>query len=1792
MPIVSNSKEFIYSIGASRAGGEKQLNGTYLNHHETDKEVDFRILSDSEITSRSIVSVTDPRFEEHNEPVENGLFDRRFGHTATAPADSKCGYCNMGPQHCAGHWGRIELAACVVQFESHLLKSVECICLECFAILPTRLEKCKRCGKRASKVEAIECKQKHAKPSVVGIRVSYTDKLHDDVVLTLTELQGILTRVEECDVDGDRLLRATGVKRPSSLVSRTIFVPPPKQRQDQTRIEFGGTRRRVGAHSNILQKIVSANEKLWEATLAMMLLGDKCPSSIALCCPLGDIDTIAIGHIGVKRWHDIKSAAQSAADVLKEYKSALGKLASSVALLRDGIKVTLSPDSGDTMAHGSQFNGLWDCLDGCNSGGTGGLIKKAMLASRIDNSGRGVAMSDPSLQYSEVGVPRKAMLQLTKEVGLFCRWGEDCLTSPAGAGGNLWGIIRDIEAPRRDLGSYVAVSQNWMDSRPNRHWNLEGLGAKQRLELISIIKKKVKNPNACQYYINATQIVNDGDVATVGRSPKHHAGNGSVFQMRVTEGDTVNVPTAPWKLAAGDFDGDNADIFVPRSAEARAEAQELHAPHRSIATGAGSVDARPSPNCCLGLNQLTKRRQLPISESVSIYRRFAGAIALKRREAFQVLSEKRIHIDSGPGLSIHRRASWMDEAICRIEESGTAAWETCVAELLSLCVPVGMDADVVEREEVHHLTSSTWHFHAATWSVSIEALLWLCDEEDYLVLALDKDDAVVEGLMCPAPDGAKGRALERLGIFEGVMAQKRSARQGIWDRVVTTTLCRGVPPHSLERRVVMSVRQGRFVKPIPRLTNDFIQELYVHIVYCAQGEGLVAHIDCMEVLAAEASSWFGIIAGSPMDFMNALRVSSPVDGMRFVSERAIEGACYYPPSPAGGLYGGGVAVCIEAGIKGSPKQLVEMGVSLGQVTGRHCSEGRLIRERYMTGLTNYQDFVMNQQKAIRAELSGKDCIGVVGYMVKMLYHEYLSLVTGHMGEVYHLAGKGRKRLVDRHFGGDGLDAPKLIRQGAPQCGILGCTQPASYAGCRCQAHAEPGMVYTGQARSAVRIEVALQIANRWCVPNPIQGEFTIAYLQRLYDDLLLRPDDRLFPPMEAMCMYHMLCQPVVSSDVPAPFRKAVRRCLSRLLPPWRMESEWVTILGACNSMASLGQWLRFACYFLRRIEYARVEYGCPVGGQAVEVLMMSIQQAALDSKHGANVTAEVRLEDLIIRAAPSKRIVFYLQGHVAKASLLRHVEHAGLGESLVAEEEVYPMSRIGRQSDMETMPRMGDQMKNAWGVCLRLKFNETAVTESALERFERHVTAKVLDSPFELRVQRDATDGLIEVACGVAEPPVHIALREVYAAYISRGIRPGGVTTHAAIEALSDAAIRGLRKWGGLDTHELIASADMLVRTCFCGLSPPSWWSMLVANGQTDVIMERERNAKKITGRASRDIHTGLVVRSPAQTDPHDPCFTMIYATMMGRNLGIDLTNILSLIIRKQRNANNSLLEQCQRRVRGEVEEMLEAVAAVGSWDARTGIEIEHVGHADGGWTKVTTDSIPGEDRAAPLLQLAGKLSDPLVSWREDDEAVEHFLREGGEIPACFPDTHPSMMGLYCDSPTTIEAALGFEAGRYTLLCELDKLFPDADPRHARLLATMSMLDGCQRGIRRSDIINRSPMERTLYEAPRKALTKAALAQSRVAEGSVVVSSVTGVPIAVGTGLINVDIREEEEGTVARGEDDAMAVIIKPPSDRAWDQRKRRGSIESNVTKAALRAWRGPGTCTIDFDGFFGRGQG
>ena len=97
-------------------------------------QIQFGILSPSEIVKRSVVEVTSSETYSNGQPVTNGLFDQRMGSLNIA---TLCETCNNLSTLCQGHSGHIKLALPVfnIKHMDIVKKVLKSVCYNCSALL-------------------------------------------------------------------------------------------------------------------------------------------------------------------------------------------------------------------------------------------------------------------------------------------------------------------------------------------------------------------------------------------------------------------------------------------------------------------------------------------------------------------------------------------------------------------------------------------------------------------------------------------------------------------------------------------------------------------------------------------------------------------------------------------------------------------------------------------------------------------------------------------------------------------------------------------------------------------------------------------------------------------------------------------------------------------------------------------------------------------------------------------------------------------------------------------------------------------------------------------------------------------------------------------------------------------------------------------------------------------------------------------------------------------------------------------------------------------------------------------------------------------------------------------------------------------------------------------------------------------------------------------------------------------------------------------------------------------------
>ena len=185
--------------------------------------------------------------------------------------------------------------------------------------------------------------------------------------------------------------------------------------------------------------------------------------------------------------------------------------------------------------------------------GKAGRFRGNLSGKRVDFSARTVISPDPNLKITEVGVP----LLIAKK-----------LTYPEVV--NRYNIERLREAVRN--GFHIYPGANYFEAKGN--------GFKKSL--------KYGNLDAHAESLQIGDIVErhliDGDVVLFNRQPSLHKQSIMAHTVRVLEGRTFRFNECVCAPYNADFDGDEMNLHVPQTEEARAEALELMGVMNNICT--------------------------------------------------------------------------------------------------------------------------------------------------------------------------------------------------------------------------------------------------------------------------------------------------------------------------------------------------------------------------------------------------------------------------------------------------------------------------------------------------------------------------------------------------------------------------------------------------------------------------------------------------------------------------------------------------------------------------------------------------------------------------------------------------------------------------------------------------------------------------------------------------------------------------------------------------------------------------------------------------------------------------------------------------------------------------------------------------------------------------------------------------------------------------------------------------------------------------------------------------------
>ncbi|NIA11417.1 MAG: DNA-directed RNA polymerase subunit A' [Nitrospiraceae bacterium] len=175
--------------------------------------------------------------------------------------------------------------------------------------------------------------------------------------------------------------------------------------------------------------------------------------------------------------------------------------------------------------------------------GKDGRFRGSLSGKRVNFSGRTVISPDPNLSINEVGVPEAIAKELTYTLKV---------------------VPRNIE----ELREYV---RRGPDNHPGANYVVRA--DEHRLRISDVNCEELAEMLECGWFVN--RHLKDGDIVLFNRQPSLHKMSIMAHEVKVMPGKTFRLNPAVCPPYNADFDGDEMNIHVQQSEEARAEAKIL-----------------------------------------------------------------------------------------------------------------------------------------------------------------------------------------------------------------------------------------------------------------------------------------------------------------------------------------------------------------------------------------------------------------------------------------------------------------------------------------------------------------------------------------------------------------------------------------------------------------------------------------------------------------------------------------------------------------------------------------------------------------------------------------------------------------------------------------------------------------------------------------------------------------------------------------------------------------------------------------------------------------------------------------------------------------------------------------------------------------------------------------------------------------------------------------------------------------------------------------------------------------
>lgn len=517
--------------------------------------VNFGVFSEDEIRAISVAKIENTRLS-----GLGSVYDERMGMSTNENMDSKCQTCNLDAEACPGHFGHIELNEPIIhpRYFKMVISYLKCFCIKCNKLLIDK-EQIQIDGlskyKRNSRFEKILEKLKKV-----------------DICFSCSSNQPkIVHNIQESTISLTYKHKAESVSVPLSIGEiRNIFNNIPDE--DVEALGFN-------------PKLIHPRNLI----ISVLPVLPICARPIVVSDDNISDDDLTLQYIEIIKANNALFPNEAVLDEMKKQKN-LQSLKFRIATLFDN-----SQGKAKHSTNKKPIKGLKERLTGKE-----GQIRNNLMGKRCEQTARTVIGPDPTLRMGQLAVPIEIASNLTvpetvtdfnrdylmglingRMANFVIKKGKKNRINLKYALANkgtelLYGdIIRRGGKEIQFLGqSGVKLEKGDKILRNGIELNDINFATKKhfQLEIGDVVERQLQN----------------GDIVLLNRQPTLHKGSMMAQEVVIRPCKTLRFNLSINKSFNADFDGDEMNIHVPQSYEARAELRNLSATKYNMVSGQSS----------------------------------------------------------------------------------------------------------------------------------------------------------------------------------------------------------------------------------------------------------------------------------------------------------------------------------------------------------------------------------------------------------------------------------------------------------------------------------------------------------------------------------------------------------------------------------------------------------------------------------------------------------------------------------------------------------------------------------------------------------------------------------------------------------------------------------------------------------------------------------------------------------------------------------------------------------------------------------------------------------------------------------------------------------------------------------------------------------------------------------------------------------------------------------------------------------------------------------------------------